>query len=64
MLKLLPYILKNVKRNKARTILTVLGVMVAISIFSFLFSLERAMYDTIDRASQNTLLVMTEKDQW
>lgn len=64
MIKFWPYILRNVTRNKVRTGLTLLGVMVAVGIFCFLASIESSMHGSIDRAAQNTLLVVNEKDQW
>jgi cell division protein FtsX len=64
MIKFWPYILRNVFRNKVRTVLTLLGVMVAVGIFCFLASIESSMHHAIDRVAQNSLLVLTEKDQW
>lgn len=64
MLKFVPYILRNVKRNKVRTVLTVFGVMVAIAIFCFLASIESSVNAAIDQAAENTVLVVNEKDQW
>jgi len=59
-----PYILRNVLRNRVRTALTVLGMMVAVGIFCFLASIESSMHRAIDRVAQGSLLVLTEKDQW
>lgn len=64
MSRLLAYIVKNALRNKVRTGLTLLGLMVAIGIFTFLAAVESTMTNTIDKASQSTLLVMAQKDQW
>jgi cell division protein FtsX len=64
MYKFLPYILKNIRRNKVRTTLTVVGVMVAVSIFVFLGSFESSINATVESASQQTLLVMSQKDAW
>ena len=64
MSRLLAYIVKNALRNKVRTGLTLLGLMVAIGIFAFLASVESTMANTIDQVSQSTLLVMAQKDQW
>ena len=64
MIKFVPYILRSVFRNKVRTILTLMGLMVAVGIYCFLASIESSMNDTIDRAAQNSLLILNEKDQW
>ncbi len=64
MLKFLPYTLRSASRNKVRTVLTLLGVMVAVGIFCFLASIESSMDEAIDRVAQRTLLVVNEKDQW
>lgn len=64
MIKFLPYILRSVFRNKVRTALTLMGLMVAVGTYCFLASVESSMDDTIDRAAQAALLVLNEKDQW
>jgi len=62
--KFLPYVLRSILRNKVRTVLTLFGLMVAVGIFCFLVSIETSMEQTIDRAAQSSLLVVTQKDQW
>ena len=64
MLDFLPYLVRSALRNKVRTVLTLLGVMVAVGVFSLLASLESSMNRAIDRTAQSALLVVTEKDQW
>jgi len=64
MLDFLPYLVRSALRNKVRTALTLLGVMVAVGVFSLLASLESSMNRTIDRTAQSSLLVVQEKDQW
>ena len=64
MRKFLPYILRGLGRSRVRTTLTVLGVMVAVGVFSLLASLESSMDRTIDQASRNTMLIVTQSDQW
>jgi cell division protein FtsX len=59
-----PYIIRNVLRNKVRTLLTLLGVTVAVGIFCLLASIESSMNRTIDDVAQQSLLVVNEKDQW
>ena len=64
MLDFLPYLVRSALRNKVRTILTLLGVMVAVGVFSLLASLESSMNRTIDQTAQSSLLIVQEKDQW
>ena len=64
MLKFLPYVLRNISRNRVRTTLTLMGILVAVAIFCLLGSLESSMQKTIDSAAQSSLLVIGEKDQW
>ena len=64
MLKFWPYILRSVLRNKVRTVLTLLGMMVVVGVFCFLASIESSMNNTIDKVAQTTLLILNEKDQW
>ena len=64
MLKFWPYIMRNAVRNKVRTTLTLLGMLVAVAIFCFLASIESSMHEAIDGVARNTLLVVNEKDQW
>ena len=59
-----PYILRNTLRNKVRTILTLVGMMVTVSVFCFLASIPSSVNAAIDRVAQTTLLVVGEKDQW
>ena len=64
MLRLLPYVMRSAARNRVRSILTLLGVSVAVAIFCFLASIRSSMQATIDRVAQSTLLILAEKDQW
>ena len=64
MVKFWPYILRSVLRNKVRTVLTLLGMMVVVGIFCFLASIESSVNNTLDKVAQTTLLILNEKDQW
>ncbi len=64
MSRYLSYVLRNVLRNRVRTALSLAGMAIAVGIFCFLASIESSMEGAVDRASQTTLLVMNEKDQW
>lgn len=64
MFKFIPYIIRNVWRNKTRTLLTILGVAVAVAIFCALASLESSMKESVELSSQDTLLIVGQKDQY
>ena len=64
MFRFLPYILRSARRNKVRSVLTLVGVMVAVGVFAVLASIESSMNVTIDTVAKQTLLIVTEKDQW
>ena len=64
MLKFWPYILRNVRRNRVRSVLTILGMAVVVAVFCVLASIESSMNRAIDDMAQTTLLVVNEKDQW
>ncbi len=63
-MKLMPYVLRSIARNKVRTVLTLFGLMVAVGIFCFLVSIEHSMTNTIDKAAESSILVVSQKDQW
>jgi len=64
MLKLLPYITKNLARNRTRSLLTLLGVVIGVGIFSFLIAAEFSIHAQIDQMSEDTILITQQKDQW
>ena len=64
MLRFLPYVLRNILRNRVRTVLTLFGLLIAVGIYSLLASVESSMDNTIDAAAQSSLLVVNEKDKW
>ena len=63
-MRFLPYILRSVLRNKVRSVLTLLGLMVAVGIYCLLASVESSMDKSIDEAAQSTLLIVNQKDRW
>ncbi len=63
-MRFFPYILRSVLRNKVRSTLTLVGLMVAVGIYCFLASIESSMDKSIDQAAQSTLLVVNQKDRW
>jgi hypothetical protein len=62
--RLLPYLLKNLARNRTRSLLTLFGLVIGVGIFSFLIAAEFSIHDQIDRMSQETILITQQKDQW
>ena len=62
--RFLPYVIRNILRSRVRTVLTLLGLLVAVGIYGLLASVESSMDRTIDGAAQNSLLVVNEKDKW
>ena len=63
-MRFFPYIFRSVLRSKVRSVLTLLGLMVAVGIYCFLASIESSMARSIDRTAQSTLLVVNQKDRW
>ena len=61
MIKFLPYVLRNAWRNRLRTLLTVLGVAVAVFLITWLAAILDSRTRTVEAASQSVLLV-NEKD--
>ncbi|MHC4818156.1 MAG: hypothetical protein ACYTF8_08890 [Planctomycetota bacterium] len=61
MIKFLPYVLRSAWRNRLRTLLTVLGVAVAVFLITGLAAILDSRTRTVEAASQTVLLV-NEKD--
>jgi len=64
MIKVLRLALKNIRENRVRTILTVVGVSVAIFIFCFFQSIQSSMGQIIREAAKQNNLVVMEKNKW
>jgi hypothetical protein len=62
--RLSTYVLRNVLRNRVRTVLSLGGMAIAVGVFCFLASIESSMKRAVDEVSQTTLLVLNEKDKW
>src|SRR5438034_9792174 len=56
-MKFLPLILSNLKRKKARTLLTLLSILVAFILFGFLSALKQALVGGVEMAGKNRLVV-------
>jgi cell division protein FtsX len=61
MIKLVPYVLRSVGRNPVRTILTVLGVGVAVFLIAGLGGILDSRVRAVEGAS-DTILVVSERD--
>ena len=61
MIKFLPYMLRSAWRNRLRTLLTVLGVAVAVFLVTWLAAILDSRTRTVEAASRSVLLV-NEKD--
>lgn len=61
MIRFLPYILRSAWRNRIRSVLTVLGVAVAVFLISGLGALLDSKARALKEASQS-ILVVSEKD--
>jgi putative ABC transport system permease protein len=62
-MKFLPFVLKSAARNPLRGILTLLGVAVAIFIFTAVFAIDRGMHRMIEQSGGNGVLTMFQKYQ-
>jgi hypothetical protein len=61
MIRFLPYLLRSAWRNRVRSILTVLGVAVAVFLVTGLASLLESRAAAVE-ASSETILVVSEMD--
>ena len=64
MFRLLRLALKNIRENRVRTLLTIVGVSVAIFIFCFFQSIQSSMRAIVGEASKQNNLVIMEKNKW
>ena len=56
MIKFLPYVLRSAWRNRVRSMLTVLGVAVAVFIVTFLAAVRESRSKAVEAASETTLM--------
>jgi hypothetical protein len=63
MIRFVPYLLRSAWRNPVRSVLTVLGVAVAVFIIAGLSALVESRHRARKAASQS-LLVSAQQDQW
>ena len=63
MTNFLPYVIKSAWRNRVRTVLTVLGVGIAVFLIAGLAAILDSRLRAVESAS-DTILIVSEKDQW
>ena len=64
MIKILNFAWKNLRVNRVRTLLTVVGVAVAIFIFCFFQSVKSTMDDLVAQAGEMNNLVVMQDTIW
>lgn len=55
---------KNMKNNKLRTGLTVLGVAVAVFVFAFFQSMQSTMQGVVAKAGDENNLIVLKENAW
>ena len=63
MLKFVPYLTRSILRNRGRSVLTVLGVGMAVFIVTGLGAILNSRTRALEAASETTVIV-SEKDQY
>lgn len=63
-MKVLKLAYKNMKNNKLRTGLTLLGVAVAVFVFAFFQSMQSTMEGVVTQAGENNNLIVLEQNIW
>lgn len=63
-MKFLPLALKNLKNNRLRTGLTVLGVGVAVFVFCFFQSMQSTMASVVTKAGEENNLIVLQGNMW
>jgi cell division protein FtsX len=56
--------LKNVRNNRLRSLLVLLGVAVAVFVFCFFESVQRTMANVVAQAAMNNNLVVIKEHTW
>ena len=62
MFKFLPYILKNMMRNKVRTFLTIGIVAISAFIFTYFMAFSDSWNSLLNQAGKNALLIIGQKN--
>ena len=63
-MKFLSLAFKNMKNNRLRTALTVLGVGVAVFVFCFFQSMQATMQGVVDKAGEDNNIVVLREGVW
>ena len=64
MIKLIRLAIKGLRGNRTRTVLTVVGVAVAVFIFCFFQSIQSSMARLVGETGKQNNLVVMEKNKW
>ncbi|MFH1421793.1 MAG: hypothetical protein ABIH42_03650 [Planctomycetota bacterium] len=56
--------LKNIRENKVRAVLTMIGASTAVFIFCFFQSIQTSMGQIVREAGKQNNLVIMEKNKW
>ncbi|MHC4841355.1 MAG: hypothetical protein ACYTDT_10455 [Planctomycetota bacterium] len=63
-MKFLALAFKNMKNNRLRTALTVVGVGVAVFVFCFFQSMQATMQGVVDKAGEDNNVVVLREGVW
>lgn len=63
-MKFLPLVFKNLKNNRLRTALTVIGVAVAVFVFCFFQSMQATMENVVTKAGEENNLIVLQANSW
>ncbi|MCC7509472.1 MAG: hypothetical protein IT464_08865 [Planctomycetes bacterium] len=63
-MKYLRMALRNMKSNRMRTLLTLLGVAVAVFVFAFFESTRHTMRNVVTEAAKDNNLVVMKENTW
>lgn len=63
-MKFLMLAFKNMKNNILRTLLTVVGVGVAVFVFCFFQSMQATMQGVVDQAGEDNNLIVLQENVW
>jgi cell division protein FtsX len=63
-MKFLPLVFKNLKNNRIRTALTVIGVAVAVFVFGFFLSMQSTMEGVVKQVGDSNNLIVLQGNAW
>jgi len=63
-MKLFQYALRNLWRNKLRSLITILGVLISIFVFCSVLTISDGVQTVIKNSSDDQVLVIFQKDRY